>query len=78
MPGVPGGVAPLPLALLAPITFTSSFTETPCSSGGRSLLNAIGLRCSSAGEDLRLPPWEHLDNVHNDKTKLILPGVDWR
>ena len=40
VPGVPGGVTPLPLALEAPITFTSSFTETPWSSGGISLLNA--------------------------------------
>jgi hypothetical protein len=42
VPGVPGGVTPFPFALLAPITLTSSFTETPCSSGGRSLLNASG------------------------------------
>ena len=40
LPGVPGGVTPLPLALLSPITFTSSLTETPCSSGGMSLLTA--------------------------------------
>ena len=38
VPGVPGGVTPLPLALDAPITLTSSLTETPCSSGGISLL----------------------------------------
>lgn len=29
VPGVPGGVTPFPLARLAPITFTSSLTETP-------------------------------------------------
>ena len=38
VPGVPGGVTPLPLALEAPITLTSSLTDTPCSSGGMSLL----------------------------------------
>ena len=38
VPGVPGGVTPLPLAREAPITLTSSLTETPCSSGGMSLL----------------------------------------
>ena len=38
VPGVPGGVTPLPLALDAPITLTSSLTETPWSSGGISLL----------------------------------------
>ena len=42
LPGVPGGVTPLPLALLSPITFTSSLTETPCSSGGMSLLTTGG------------------------------------
>ena len=42
LPGVPGGVTPLPLALLSPITFTSSLTETPCSSGGMSLLTCGG------------------------------------
>ena len=40
--GVPGGVTPLPLALLSPITLTSSLTETPCSSGGMSLLTCGG------------------------------------
>ena len=40
VPGVPGGVTPLPLALEAPITLTSSLTDTPWSSGGMSLLNA--------------------------------------
>ena len=40
VPGVPGGVTPLPLAREAPITLTSSLTETPCSSGGISLLKA--------------------------------------
>ena len=29
VPGVPGGVTPFPLALLAPMTLTNSFTETP-------------------------------------------------
>ena len=29
VPGVPGGVTPLPLAREAPITLTSSLTETP-------------------------------------------------
>ena len=38
VPGVPGGVTPLPLAREAPMTLTSSLTETPCSSGGMSLL----------------------------------------
>jgi len=38
VPGVPGGVTPLPLAREAPITLTSSLTETPWSSGGMSLL----------------------------------------
>jgi hypothetical protein len=38
VPGVPGGVTPLPLALLSPMTLTSSLTETPISSGGMSLL----------------------------------------
>jgi len=33
-----GGVTPFPFALLAPITLTSSFTDTPCNSGGISLL----------------------------------------
>ena len=42
LPGVPGGVTPLPLALLSPITFTNSFTETPWSSGGISLFTACG------------------------------------
>lgn len=50
VPGVPGGVTPFPLALLAPITLTSSLTETPCNSGGISLLNGIGFLCISAGE----------------------------
>ena len=36
--GVPGGVTPLPLALLSPITLTSSLTDTPINSGGISLL----------------------------------------
>lgn len=35
--GVPGGVTPFPLARLSPIAFTRSFTDTPASSGGRSL-----------------------------------------
>jgi len=50
VPGVPGGVTPLPFALLAPMTLTSSFTETPCSSGGISLLNGMGFLCRSAGD----------------------------
>ena len=50
VPGVPGGVTPLPFALLAPMTFTSSFTDTPWSSGGISLLNGIGFLCMSAGD----------------------------
>jgi len=50
VPGVPGGVTPFPFALLAPITFTSSLTETPWSSGGISLLNGIGFLCKSAGD----------------------------
>jgi len=55
VPGVPGGVIPLPLALLAPITLTSSFTETPCSSGGISLLNGmVGFLWASPGDDFRL------------------------
>ena len=29
VPGVPGGVTPFPFARDAPITFTSSLTETP-------------------------------------------------
>lgn len=40
--GVPGGVTPLPLALLSPMTLTSSLTETPWSSGGISLLMCWG------------------------------------
>jgi hypothetical protein len=36
--GVPGGVIPFPLALLSPIAFTRSFTDTPANSGGRSLM----------------------------------------
>lgn len=36
--GVPGGVTPFPLALLSPIAFTRSFTDTPTNSGGRSLM----------------------------------------
>lgn len=35
--GVRGGVAPFPLARDSPIALTSSFTDTPCSSGGTSL-----------------------------------------
>jgi len=55
VPGVPGGVMPLPLALLAPITFTSSFTETPCSSGGMSLFTGIEyFLCWSIGDDFLL------------------------
>ena len=38
VPGVPGGVTPFPLAREAPMTLTSSLTETPWSSGGMSLL----------------------------------------
>lgn len=38
VPGVLGGVTPLPLARLAPITLTNSLTDTPCNSGGISLL----------------------------------------
>ena len=34
--GVRGGVVPLPLARDSPIAFTSSRTDTPCSSCGRS------------------------------------------
>ena len=38
--GVPGGVTPLPLARLSPMTFTSSLTDTPINSGGMSLFAA--------------------------------------
>ena len=54
VPGVPGGVTPLPLAREAPITLTSSLTETPWSSGGMSLLKVAesDFLCeSAAGED---------------------------
>ena len=40
MAGVPGGVTPLPLALLSPMTFTNSLTDTPINSGGISLFAA--------------------------------------
>ena len=40
--GVFGGVAPFPLALDSPIALTSSFTDTPCNSGGISLDEPVG------------------------------------
>ena len=52
-----GGVTPLPLARLAPITLTSSLTETPCSSGGMSLLTGkedLRASAAAAGDDRRL------------------------
>jgi hypothetical protein len=59
VPGVLGGVTPFPLARLAPITFTSSLTETPCSSGGISLLTSIGLRIAiTSAAAPELPPNE--------------------
>ena len=52
VPGVLGGVTPFPLAREAPITFTSSFTETPCSSGGISLLIRYDALRNSTGVPL--------------------------
>ena len=51
--GVPGGVTPLPLALLSPITLTSSLTDTPINSGGISLLTeAAAAEAAEATFDL--------------------------
>ena len=53
VPGVPGGVTPLPLALLSPITLTSSLTDTPINSGGISLLTeAAAAEAAEATFDL--------------------------
>ena len=49
--GVPGGVTPLPLARLSPITLTSSLTDTPINSGGISLLTeAAAAEATEAAE----------------------------
>ena len=51
--GVPGGVTPFPLALLSPITLTSSLTDTPINSGGMSLLTeAAAAEAAEATFDL--------------------------
>ena len=57
IPGVPGGVTPFPFARLSPITFTNSFTDTPCNSGGMSLLIILAASVAGDGGNIFLP-WE--------------------
>lgn len=57
VPGVLGGVTPLPLARLAPITLTSSLTDTPCSSGGMSLLMGKATAAFLAAIELEEEEW---------------------
>ena len=54
-PGVPGGVTPFPFALLSPITFTNSFTDTPCNSGGMSLLIICAANAAGDGGSIFRP-----------------------
>ena len=82
--GVPGGVTPLPLALLSPITLTSSLTETPCSSGGMSLFTwcCAGLGLLAVGGLEELPRLREPSSLEKNEgfrlspTDPPIPG-DW-
>ena len=71
--GVSGGVTPFPLALLSPMTLTSSLTDTPCSSGGMSLLTCCMV---AAAAEARSPPrrwglWKQKANYQEYHQRLL-------